>query len=332
MGFEGTTAYADTPPERLRHLLLAGMRCRYAGGPWGEYLLQWFDIGKGLRFYVNHVFMEVSDSVFPESDEQVFWLHCMLEGHVQVLLNTQAWVDVSPKFSQLFLMPGGRPQEARMEARAYSSVHFEFSPRFLQHRILDYPGLSWILTIAGSMPEIAFLASTAVHDAADTDFWQGLIPGMNRTGLKREYLDTCSRRVLRTHLIKFGRRSKLLERSDLADISKTQREAVETVRMLIETNISEHYSVHLLSSYAGLNEFTLKKVFKRVYEDTIYQYLVTCRMNLARELVISTNRTVWDIARTCGYRNASHFSRQFRRHHGVDPAVMRKRADEFRGR
>jgi hypothetical protein len=53
------------------------------------------------------------------------------------------------------------------------------------------------------------------------------------------------------------------------------------------------------------------------------KYLTQLKLGLAKQLLVSTNRTVEDIAGELGFHSASHFSRQFRRGTGMSPNQFR---------
>ena len=55
-------------------------------------------------------------------------------------------------------------------------------------------------------------------------------------------------------------------------------------------------------------------------------YLNGWRMQLARQMLRQTNRTVAQIAYEVGYGSEAAFSRRFTRHFGLSPSQMRERA------
>ncbi|MGJ5632181.1 response regulator transcription factor [Nostoc sp. CALU 1950] len=58
--------------------------------------------------------------------------------------------------------------------------------------------------------------------------------------------------------------------------------------------------------------------------ETVNCWIVKRRMAGARFLLQNNNQTVEKIAKTLGYQDVSHFSRQFRQHHGLPPQAWRK--------
>ncbi|MEH2163834.1 MAG: response regulator transcription factor [Nostoc sp.] len=58
--------------------------------------------------------------------------------------------------------------------------------------------------------------------------------------------------------------------------------------------------------------------------ETVNCWIVKRRMAGARFLLQNNNQTVEKIAKALGYQDVSHFSRQFRQHHGLPPQAWRK--------
>ncbi|MDF5708180.1 MAG: response regulator [Nostoc sp. S4] len=58
--------------------------------------------------------------------------------------------------------------------------------------------------------------------------------------------------------------------------------------------------------------------------ETVNCWIVKRRMAGARSLLQNNNQTIEKIAKALGYQDVSHFSRQFRQHHGLPPQAWRK--------
>jgi len=73
-----------------------------------------------------------------------------------------------------------------------------------------------------------------------------------------------------------------------------------------------------------LNRTTLKKVFKEIYGLTINEYRTKAHLQLAKNLLVSSNLSITEIAGLCGYVNASKFSEIFKKNEGQLPKDWRK--------
>ena len=68
--------------------------------------------------------------------------------------------------------------------------------------------------------------------------------------------------------------------------------------------------------------------FRRIFKQTTSWppggFLLECRLRQAEKLLMSTHARVSEIAQTCGFNDAYHFSRIFKKHCGHSPAEFRK--------
>ena len=81
-----------------------------------------------------------------------------------------------------------------------------------------------------------------------------------------------------------------------------------------------------LARLAGLGESTLRRRFRRATGASPNAFVIAQRIGEARRLLAETDLAVAAIAERLGYADASFFSRQFRRHAGVAPALFRRSA------
>jgi AraC-like DNA-binding protein len=88
---------------------------------------------------------------------------------------------------------------------------------------------------------------------------------------------------------------------------------------LLDADLVDAPTLADLARRAGLSETSLKRGFHRVYNQTVFGYLRTRRMQRARELLESGECTVLEAASRVGYSNPSNFSAAFRREFGLNP-------------
>ena len=99
---------------------------------------------------------------------------------------------------------------------------------------------------------------------------------------------------------------------------------VQNVRRFINSNLEKGISIEELAAKANLNRTTLQKVFKEMYGLTINEYRTKARIQLAKNLLASSNLSITEIAGFCGYTNASKFSEVFKKNEGMLPKDWRK--------
>ena len=106
--------------------------------------------------------------------------------------------------------------------------------------------------------------------------------------------------------------------------NESDREKVMAARDYLMEHIHAPPTISEVSQVVGLNEFKLKRGFKEVFQTTMFDYLSERRLNLAKQLLLDTQKGVAQIAFELGYSSPQHFSNQFRKKFGVAPNSVRK--------
>ena len=75
---------------------------------------------------------------------------------------------------------------------------------------------------------------------------------------------------------------------------------------------------------SNLSKWHFDRVLKQVTGATFRHHLIEIRMGKAKELLESTRLEVKEVADKVGYKHVSHFSRHFKRRHGVSASEYRK--------
>ena len=81
-----------------------------------------------------------------------------------------------------------------------------------------------------------------------------------------------------------------------------------------------------LAKMVGLNDYKLKIGFRQVFNTTMFGYLQAYRMEQAKNLLISGQMKVQEIASLVGYASPSRFTAVFKRHFGVCPKDLPKKS------
>ncbi len=97
----------------------------------------------------------------------------------------------------------------------------------------------------------------------------------------------------------------------------------ETIALL-RKHLAEWPGMEELARQMGSNEKKLTELFRVRFGMTVYEYLVELRLETARQQLENTRLQVQLIADRAGYRNASDFSRAFRRRYGIGPRQYRQ--------
>ena len=104
---------------------------------------------------------------------------------------------------------------------------------------------------------------------------------------------------------------------------KYQRDELRTKKALlfIEKNYDTPISIEDIAGSAGISVSTCLRLFNTVLNTTPIRYLIIYRLQKAiEELKYPDNKTISEIAYSCGFTDASYFNRCFRREFGMTPS------------
>lgn len=99
---------------------------------------------------------------------------------------------------------------------------------------------------------------------------------------------------------------------------------VHTARALIERDLSISMTIPQIARQVGLNESKLKKEFKKVFGQGVFELSQSLRMEKACEWLLFSTKPICAIAEALGYQNPTHFTHAFKKHQGVTPSRFRK--------
>lgn len=106
--------------------------------------------------------------------------------------------------------------------------------------------------------------------------------------------------------------------------TKTNSEGIAAdVRNYIDKNYHSHITLDLLSHKFNINKYHLVRIFKNKYFCTPIDYAVNVRLLNARELLMTTDMTIKEIAVMCGYSDESYFIKKYGKKYGLSPQKFR---------
>ncbi|NLX65136.1 MAG: response regulator [Clostridiaceae bacterium] len=110
-------------------------------------------------------------------------------------------------------------------------------------------------------------------------------------------------------------------------LKQLKTETVKPIR-IAKQYINEHYNEKIvledIANMVGLNPVYFSVLFKKETGLNFSDYLVNYRMDVAKNLLRSTNDTIVAIADSVGYKDARYFSQLFTKIVGIKPALYRK--------
>lgn len=94
------------------------------------------------------------------------------------------------------------------------------------------------------------------------------------------------------------------------------------IHQTLSADFLKPHSLKSICQQFGINEFALKKGFKEHFNTTVFDFLLSKRLEHARHLLISTPLSLVDISQRVGYTHTNHFSTAFKRKFGISPSQV----------
>ncbi|MCM1006781.1 MAG: AraC family transcriptional regulator [Ruminococcus flavefaciens] len=92
----------------------------------------------------------------------------------------------------------------------------------------------------------------------------------------------------------------------------------------IDKNFSERTDLTFLAEKYSISVPYLCSCFKKLTGYSLINFLIQRRLNEAKRLLISTDKSIIDISNECGFQSLSNFNHLFKNSVGCSPSVYRK--------
>ncbi len=91
----------------------------------------------------------------------------------------------------------------------------------------------------------------------------------------------------------------------------------------IEAHLSHDLSIDLIAAAVNMSSFRFARGFKKATGHSPHQFLLERRIELAKDMLRSTDYKLADVAQTVGFANQSHFAAVFRQRCQMTPKAYR---------
>lgn len=105
------------------------------------------------------------------------------------------------------------------------------------------------------------------------------------------------------------------------------RKALEDAKQYIRDNYNRKLSLQEIAECALMSKSYFANLFKQETGMTVWNYVITLRMDAARKLLLETPKKMYEIAQEVGYDNAVYFTQIFKEYFGLTPAEYKKRME-----
>lgn len=99
---------------------------------------------------------------------------------------------------------------------------------------------------------------------------------------------------------------------------------IRRIKEFVDARISNQIAISELAALVGLSQFHFIRAFKRSVGLSPYQYVLSERVSIARELLPRRDLSIATVALMVGFSDASQLNRAFLRLTGMTPTVFRR--------
>jgi len=118
----------------------------------------------------------------------------------------------------------------------------------------------------------------------------------------------------------------ILSKTQLTKQYKSQQkfQYIEQIKTYIEINFNTKITLDLLSKEFAISKSHIQRTLKDYAHQTLYEYVLRCRLKNAKNFMLNTNLTINEIAHKVGFNDHSNLTRYFKKHEHLTPREFRK--------
>lgn len=92
----------------------------------------------------------------------------------------------------------------------------------------------------------------------------------------------------------------------------------------LRQNLTKKIQVEEVARFAGMSVSALESKFRKLTNESVYNFLIRLRMEKAKKLLTETVCPITEIAPRCGYDNLFYFCNAFKKLTGLSPTAYRR--------
>ena len=199
-------------------------------------------------------------------------------------------------------------------------ITIQFHKDFFDEKFLQKNQLSFIRNmLRRSLRGILFSTETT----------QRLEPRIYGLG-KKQGFDSVLELMSILHDLSISRDFRILSDSGFSDteIFSYNSRRIEKVMEFIHTSFDKQISLGEAAKIASMTESAFSRFFKLRTGMTFIDCLTEVRLGHASRMLISTTKTIAEVAYSCGFNNISNFNRIFRKKKNCTPRELRESYDQ----
>jgi AraC family transcriptional regulator len=160
-----------------------------------------------------------------------------------------------------------------------------------------------------------------IHDPLIEQIGLSLVGELESGGVAgRVYAESLAN-VLVLHLLRLSSTASLVPASSQRNLTQRQ---ISTVQDYIYDRLDQDMPLKELAVSIGMSVSHFCRLFKQSTGLAPHQYVIACRVERAKSLLLKEERTIAQVANVVGFADPSHLTHHFKRLLGIPPGALRK--------
>lgn len=276
-----------------------------------------------IRFFGAHKQTVYSNWSMTKEFHRAFEILIVLDGAQETLIEDKTYIINK---DDILLIPPGLEHTNRCissESMTYFCAHFDIDEPSLRMKIMK--NCDWV-----------YKTSNPYHNRLKkcTQKWTDILDDPDISFSKAKIRAQVVLFELLEVLVDIQPLSSEIRSHQSMTTAKYAKEIAEAIKWTfrkkcIENNDNIDYTIHIQPIIAslGLSPNYGLEVFQKIYRMSPRKYLSGLILQEAKILLQQPDLSLNEIAHRLGYKNLSHFSRQFKRWTGVNPTEFRKKTN-----
>lgn len=258
------------------------------------------------------------------------WSGIQFEYHRQSAYETP---EVTPEQHVIAIVVGQSHLNERKENGQFKAMYHRQSDillhpakRTIQHRwhsevefIHLYLEPKIFVQIAEDLPKsasIELLPQVGIRDSLVQEIGLALKSELETGGSSSRLYAESAVTFLVTHLLQHYSIHQQILRDYAEGLSKYKlQQAID----YIQAHLAEDISLEAIATELGMSRYYFCRLFKQSTGISPHQYVIKCRIDRAKDLLLQGHKSIADVAFQVGFSSQSHFTKHFKRLVGVTP-------------
>jgi two-component system, response regulator YesN len=200
-------------------------------------------------------------------------------------------------------------------------------------RMPEMTGLQLLRTLKerGTSPVVIVISAYSEFEYAQEALKLGVVNYLLKPIGKKKLLEAVEDAVIiMEKQVRAGLIEKVVDKK-IADASNKMDSTRDTIRKAvsyIDEHLQEEFTLKDVAAHVHLNPSYFSVLFKDQMNLNFSEYVTRRRIQRAKELVLSTNLPINEIAEEVGYKTAKYFIKIFKEIEGMTPSAYRKFGNE----